>query len=247
MAHPPNLHLPERSFQGWDQLVFAASGVMNVNTAEGTWVVPPHRAVWIPAGVSHEVRMTGRVVLRSVFFRASFTRRRLPRSCLAVSVSPLLRELVLHVCRLGLLWKEQASEARLARVLLDQFEPWPMVPLQLPLPREPRARRTAEVLMQNPGCRDAMMKAIRAARASRRNLERLFVRETGLTLGRFHRRSRLIEALRGLAQDRAVTRVAFDVGYSTPSAFIAAFKAELGTTPARYFGAVAEVPTVALD
>ena len=41
-------------------------GVMTVETGEGAWVVPPHRAVWIPAGVLFGVRMSGRVTVRTL-------------------------------------------------------------------------------------------------------------------------------------------------------------------------------------
>lgn len=75
----------------------------------------------------------------------------------------------------------------------------------------------------------------RAAGASPRTLECLFRRETAMPLGRWRRRARLIEALRRLADGVAVTAVALDVGYQTPSAFVAAFRRELATTPGRYF------------
>ncbi|MCB9652468.1 MAG: helix-turn-helix transcriptional regulator [Deltaproteobacteria bacterium] len=235
VTHPPNLDLPTRRYEAWDQLCFASQGVMNVETSDGTWVVPPHRAVWIPAGTQHAVRMTGRVSLRTLFFAERITRRRLPRACRAVNVSPLLRELVLHVCRIGILHASVAEEVRLARVVLDQLVLLEAVPLQLPLPADPRARVAAEHLAAEPGAPGAIERAARASRASRRTLERLFAAETNMTLGRYHQRARIIAALRLLAGGAAVTHVALEVGYATPSAFIAAFKAELGTTPGRYF------------
>ena len=39
----------------------------------------------------------------------------------------------------------------------------------------------------------------------------------------------------GLAAGRPVTVLALDLGYDSPSAFIAAFKRAFGVTPARYF------------
>ncbi len=235
VTHPANLGIGARSFAGWDQLAYAAHGVMNVSTEQGTWVVPPHRAVWIPAGVEHWVAMTGRVRVRTVFFRRAMTRQRMPRSCCAVNVPPLLRELVLEATRVGLLHRDVAAEARLARVMVDQLETLPVAPLQLPMPAEARARRAAETILAAPGRRGILAQAARRAGATRRTLERLFIGQTQMTLGRWRQRARLIEALRRLAQGHGVTEVALDVGYSTPSAFIAAFRGELGTTPRRYF------------
>jgi len=71
--------------------------------------------------------------------------------------------------------------------------------------------------------------------ASRRTLERTFVAETGLTIGAWRQRQRLLRALELLAQGEPVTTVALTVGYRTPSAFTAMFHEQLGTTPTRYF------------
>ncbi len=220
----------------WDQLAYAAQGVMSVRTVEGTWIVPPHRAVWIPAGVAHKLEMAGRVQVRTLFFEPRLARAQ-PRRCHAVNVPPLLRELVLATVRLGMLRRTVAAEARLARVILDQLEMLPAVPLQLPMPRDPRARKAAELMQDNGGEPLSLAKAARAAGASRRTLERLFRAETHMTLGRWRQRLRLVEALRLLAAGHAVTRVALDVGYESPSAFVSAFRKLLGTTPGRYFEA----------
>src|SRR6516162_7394525 len=49
------------------QLVFAARGVMVVWTGEGTWVVPPNRAVWMPAETEHAIRSWGDVAMRTLY------------------------------------------------------------------------------------------------------------------------------------------------------------------------------------
>ena len=159
----------------------------------------------------------------------------LPSECRAVNVPPLLRELILHTIRLGLLHQNVPNEARLAGILLDQLEALPAVPLQLPMPRDPRARTVAGLLERHPGAVRKLTAFAREVGASRRTLERLFRAETHLTLGRWRQRLRLIHALRRLATGRSVTRVALDLGYDSPSAFVAMFKRELGTTPGRYF------------
>jgi AraC-like DNA-binding protein len=232
-THRSGAEIPRRS-SDWDQLVYASQGVMSVHTSRGTWVVPAHRAVWIPAGVEHRVQMSGRVAVRSLFFVAGLARR-MPRECLAVNVSPLVRELVLHIIRVGMLRATVPEETRLAQVILDLLETLPAMPLQLPMPRDPRARKLAESLGASPGDGRSLDELACGVGASKRTLERLFLRETAMTLGRWRQRLQLIEALRQLAAGRAVTQVALDVGYDSPSAFITAFRRELGTTPGRYF------------
>lgn len=234
VTHPRGLGLPARSFEAWDQLVFATHGVMTVETAEGAWVIPPQRALWLPAGVSHAVRMSGRVTLRTLFFRPRSSAGRLPRRCTALNVSPLVRELVLHVCRLNVLRRASPGDRRLARLLLELLEKLPTEPLHVPLPTEPRALRAAHRILAAGGAVSLRVVA-REVGASVRTLERGFARDTSLTLGRWCRRARMTEALRLLAEGTSVTRTASVVGYQTPSAFVAAFRRELGITPSCYF------------
>jgi AraC-like DNA-binding protein len=239
-THPLNVGMQARSYEGWDQLAYASRGVMTVITSQGTWVVPPHRAVWIPAGVVYSVQMSGRVTVRTLFFRSRLSGRRLPRTCRAVNVSPLARELVLHASRRNTLRRDTLADRRLAQVILDQLETLPAEPLQLPMPNDSRARKAAELLQADPGEPASLAEAARASGASRRTLERLFLAETHMTFSRWRQRVRLVEALRLLAKGHAVTRVALDVGYLSPSAFISAFRSALGTTPGRYFRCVPE-------
>ncbi|WP_342743176.1 AraC family transcriptional regulator [Saccharopolyspora shandongensis] len=74
----------------------------------------------------------------------------------------------------------------------------------------------------------------RAVGVSRRTLTRLFVHDTGMSFDRWRTHARLRAALALLAEGQPVSRVAHAVGYATPSAFLAAFKRTVGTSPSRY-------------
>jgi AraC-like DNA-binding protein len=226
-------HVVPRHYHDHDQLIYACAGVMTVRTDRGSWVVPPQRAIWLPARVAHAIEMTGPVSMRTLYFAPG--RVRGPRrDCRVIAVSPLLRELVLHVVVLGP--QVTPGRERLIRVIVDQLAELqaPPLPLDLPWPTEPRAVRLAELLRAQPGSA-RLERLYRQAGASRRTLERLFAVETGLTLGRWRQQLRLLEALRLLAAGQPVTSVALDLGYDSPSAFIVMFRRQLGTTPARYF------------
>jgi AraC-like DNA-binding protein len=225
------LHLPQDP--AWDQLVFAVRGVLTVHTADGSWVVPPHRAAWIPGAVTHRLVLSGPTTLRTLYLarRLDF----LPPQCRVVDVSPLLRELILHAVRLAPLWLADPVHARLLAVLHDQVDLRSEAALRLPAPRDRRARAVTTALQQDPGDTRSVTALAREAGASRRSVERAFLTETGMTIGQWRRRLRMLEALRLLAAGVPVTVVAGRVGYATPSAFGAAFRAELGGTPARWF------------
>src|SRR5689334_21260540 len=89
----PHGHVIPEHFHPEEQLIFASQGVMTVRTREAVWVVPPLRAVWIPAGTEHSVAMSGAVSMRTLYFRSSLAAV-FPQRCLVMNVSPLLRELI---------------------------------------------------------------------------------------------------------------------------------------------------------
>jgi AraC-like DNA-binding protein len=216
----------------WDQFTYATHGVLTVKTEKGTWVIPPHRAIWVPAGIEHTEVMSGPVAARSLFFLPSLAKF-LPRECTAVNVSPLLRELILATIRIGVLDDHIPSQSRMIAIILDQFEALAEVPLQLKTPRDPRALRIAALLEKAPESAQPLKILARQAGASKRTIERLFRTQTGVSFQQWRQRLRVIEALRLLASGESVTSVALDVGYASTSAFIAMFKRELGTTPRR--------------
>jgi len=217
-----------------DQLVYASRGVMTVRTEEGTWVVPAQRAVWIPGGIPHSIVMAGAVSMRTIYLRARMAPN-LPRSCCVVNVSPLLQELILHACRLEKLSRRTSTQAHLIDFLIDQLQMMQTVPLQLPSPSDPRAARVAALLQKDPSDTSVLDTVCQEVGASKRTIERLFQRETRLTVGKWRQQLRLLRSLELLAAGAKITHAALEAGYSTPSAFIAMFRKTLGTSPGRYF------------
>jgi AraC-like DNA-binding protein len=232
VTFPAGRAIPE-TVSDWDRLVYASHGAVRVRTTQGEWMVPPHRALWVPSGVRHRVDMKGRVSLRSLYLRPALSDR-LPRECCVMNVSALLRELILHVSSRALIDPRLRSEAHAIGLLLDQLGVIEVVPLQLPLPRDPRASRAAGLLSTPAGTRRPLASVGRTVGASPRTLQRLFAAETGLTFEKWRQRARLIRSVELLSEGRKVTRVALEVGYDSPSAFIAMFRRELGSTPRRY-------------
>ena len=236
-ARYPNEFQIREHTHSWHQLIYASSGVMSVHTTQGAWVVPPHRAVWVAAGIEHRSQMSGGVLMQTLYLAPDLSQV-LSRNCCAVNVSPLLRELILHIVGIGMLSRRVPAHARLIAVLLDQLEVLPSTPLQLPLPSDRRAARVARWMQQNLEDSGSLKFVAKRGSASVRTIERIFVEETGMTLGRWRQQLRLLQALRLLAAGIPVTAVALRVGYDSPSAFIAMFRRVLGATPSRYFAPI---------
>src|ERR1700746_1433503 len=93
----PAGHVIPLHFHDRDQLVYASRGVMTIRTSDASWVVPPYRAVWIPAGVSHTIMMSGAVAMRTLYLKPRLATS-LPLDCCVVNVSSFLKELILYIC-----------------------------------------------------------------------------------------------------------------------------------------------------
>jgi len=218
------------------QLLYPSTGVMTVTTRRGAWVVPPLRAVWIPADTDHSVATAGRVKMKSVNV-APHTARSLPHECCAVSVSPLLRELILRACGLPLLYDRQAAAGRIMQLILDEIRALQALPLHLPMPSHPRVKAICDAILRDPGEPHALAAWAHRVSASTRTVARLFSAHTGMTFSAWRQQARLLAALTRLASGQAVTRVALELGYDSPSAFVSMFRRSFGTTPGRYFSA----------
>jgi AraC-like DNA-binding protein len=207
---------------------------MTVRTSIGTWVVPTHRAVWIPAKTPHTIAMSGTVAMRTLYLKPRLAAA-LPRGCCVLNVRPLLHQLVLHACTFVNLQTKIKSQRHLIDLLLDQLETIEMVPLQLPNPSDRRALQIAQALLADPGDRRPLLHLCKGSGASKRTVERIYQDQVGMTFGRWRQQLRLMHAMRLLAEGTQVTYAALEAGYSTPSAFIYMFRKILGTTPKLYF------------
>lgn len=213
------------------QLAWAASGVLLVTADNTTWVLPPTRALWLPAGVPHAVHASGRSVMRAPYVapgRCSVTWTR----ATPMVASRLLGELITHLEDEGL---DPDARARAEAVLVDLLEPVETTTVDAPLPTDERALEVARSLLADPGDQRSLVEWGRAVGASGRTLARVFAADTGVPFGRWRTAARIQAALPMLAAGDAVGRVSRAVGYDTPSAFVAAFRRETGVTPGAYF------------
>lgn len=225
----PSSYVIKPHTHSWHQLLYASNGAMTVSAEPSCWMIPPGKAVLIPAGFLHSIRMWGTVSMRSLYLAPSIE----AGECRVLSVSPLLKELILRIVERAALDCRQPSDHRLLAVLLDEIYMPPETPLMLPIPADPRARSVANYLLAAPAASDSIDQLARQHGASRRTLERLYQDETGLSFGMWRQKVRLLDSIRMLAEGKSVTDAAFDSGYASVSAFIGAFKRTFGCTPGK--------------
>lgn len=228
-GHVIGMHRHERA-----QLLFASSGVMSVTTAEGVWVVPPLRAVWIPALTDHQIACSGKVLMRTLYVAQDQFEYPLEQ-CSVVSVPPLLRELILYAVEMPRLYDTKGPDGRIAKVIIDSIQKLQVTPLVLQIPENIKLLKVHKALTSDPADQRTLSGWADYVNMTSRTLARHIKAETNLTFGQWRQQIRLLEALRRLGNNEAVTKVAIDLGYDSPSAFISMFKKALGSTPGQYF------------
>ena len=225
------------------QFVYAVEGTMTVRTHRRLWVVPPSRALWMPARTVHEIRMHGAVEMRSLYIDDAAAAG-MPANCVVLNVTPLLRELVVRAAGLPPRYDENGEDGLLMRLLMAEIRRLPACALELPLPESGDLARLCERVLEDLSTRKPCGSEARQMHTSARTLYRRFLRETGLSFARWKQQARLIESIRRLASGAPVTTVAMDLGYDSPSAFSAMFRRSLRATP-RSFIAGPRDPTTA--
>jgi AraC-like DNA-binding protein len=221
------------------QLVYAAKGTMQVTTPKGRWLVPPDRAVWVPARLEHAIDVLADVEMRTLYFDLAWLAREKRSTSLAaefvVRVSPLLHQAILALfdgrndpARIALL-------IQLAMLELHQAEDSATF---IPLPQEPRCRRAADIVLGDPTADHEIEALARMVGTSARTLSRLFAAETQLSFKSWCQRARIAAAIQLLSVDASlsVKQLASDLGYASVPAFSHAFRQVTGKTPTEFAG-----------
>jgi AraC-like DNA-binding protein len=235
-----HFHVPRNRWFGWHrhfnhQLAWAVSGVVIVRVRDGrNWVLPPGRALWIPAGTEHTTGASVTTELGSLYLDQPSCPIRWTEPTV-VGVHGLLRELIDYLGRDDL---AESPRERAEALLYDLLSPVRTTAIDLPEPVDERLCRIAELLRDDPADGRSLGDWGREVGASARNLARLWTRDTGMTFGQWRTQARLRSALALLADGLPVSRVAGRVGYATPSAFVAVFRRSVGVSPGAYFAAV---------
>ncbi|MGI4841178.1 MAG: AraC family transcriptional regulator [Janthinobacterium lividum] len=215
------------------QLLYSVRGVLNCEIEEGVWIVPPQCAVWIPGGLSHATRGSGETECYCLFVEPDAAPD-LPRGCCTIGVSPLLRELLLKAAGFPEDAATNAREDRLIATLLDELWAAPVQDLHLPMPRDRRLRKLAEMLMADPAVKMSVHNWASRIGMSERSMSRLLLQEIGMSFGRWRRQLHVILSLQRMIKGQSVQTVASELGYEGPSGFITMFRKTVGKPPVQY-------------
>ncbi|MGV2288034.1 helix-turn-helix transcriptional regulator [Trinickia sp. YCB016] len=230
----PRGHRVEPHSHDWAQVLYAVAGVMWVEVGQEALVVPPQRAVWLPAGTVHSIRMMSAVEMRNVYLRAPFVRH-LSRQCDVFEINGLLRELITTIAE----HEGERDRAYLDaayRMVVLELEHATRYSLRIALPSasDRRLESLCRAVIDNPSIDISFEQHAESVGASVRTLARLFTRELGVGFAEWRRQVQLAVAVSRLAEGRSVSSVARSLGY-LPSSFSDMFRRELGAPPTEFY------------
>jgi AraC-like DNA-binding protein len=219
------------------QLLYAASGTLQLEVEGSQWLLPPQRAAWISARLRHRVRALTRVALRTVYLSPRLDRV-MPSACVVFAATPLAREMILYAMRWG---PSRHADDKVARAFFAALSAlaseWAerALPFRLPTPRSPELGRAMQYAIEELSSTPTVEEAARRAGLSTRTLGRRFTEEAQTSWRQFLHHARMMRAMELLVAPGArVTDTALAVGFESPGSFTRAFEEFTGEKPKDY-------------
>lgn len=234
-AYPSGYHIPDHH-HSQSQLLHAITGVAMVTTKFGRWMVPPHHALWLPAGIKHAVDMLGDVAMHSIYVRPESVDG-LKDHLHVAGLTPLMDNLIREAVAIPADSKADPRAAFVMGLLVHEIPNLPERPLGLPFPEDRRLAALCRDFLKTPSPHADIDYWADRLGMSRRTFTRMFRRETGISLSTWRQQACLLSALPRLTEGEPVTSVALDLGYNSVPAFTTMFKRMLGAAPRSYLRA----------
>ena len=231
----------ERLVTGWHwhdvhEIEYACRGMVEVNTQAGHYLLPPHQAAWIPAGLRHQTTLNADAQTLAVLFAPDLVPVAGDRVRI-IAVSALLREMMLYSARWPISRTGSGADAdsffqALGHVVAEALDDeWP---LHLPVSNDPVVTAAADYTRAHLG-HVALSDVTRAAGVSERTLRRVFRAHLGMSWRSYLLRARLLRSMALLAQPgSSVLEVSIAVGFEDAGAFARSFARHCGETPSGY-------------
>jgi AraC-like DNA-binding protein len=214
------------------QLVLPLTGVVTSFINDKMWLVPPRCAVWIPSMVMHRNQISPHADVCMLFVDPSDLA--MPDTVCTLTVTPLLRELAMHLATLALGYESGSATDRLVTVFLDQLIELEREEFDFPIPDDPILNRLALALLAKPSEKRTLGEWASDFAMSERTLARMIKRHVQLTFGQWRGHLHIVLALQKLAHGTPVQTISEELGYESVSAFITFFKKALGKSPRQY-------------
>jgi AraC-like DNA-binding protein len=214
----------------WHQIVFPFEGILQTKVSDCQFVIPHSGMLFIPANTCHESFVMTDTKFIGIYLNPKMDVH-YPLQTKAISVTPLMRELILHIHYSDTC---ESEIRKLLDVLIDQVCRGDCYEMTLLLPSDRRLILIFKALMENPQRTTKLSGWAQEVGASERTLSRLFTKELGMSFLLWRQHLRLVSSLSLLEQKLSIQEIADNIGYNSDSSFIYAFKNLFKQTPQQY-------------
>lgn len=217
----------------WHQVVFPLAGLLQSNIENKSIIVPHNAMLYIPANTIHKSVAVTETQFLAIYLNPNCAVRYKdqPKSCL---VTPFVKELILLLFDKRLTLYTEEMIASVLAVLRDQVEIADTYQIPLLIPSDRRLMSIFIQLQKQPDLKFTLADWAIKVGASERTLSRLCAKEFSQSFSLWRQNIRLVLSLQLLAKNISIQEVAMDLGYTSDSAYIYAFKGMFAQTPSRY-------------
>ncbi len=216
--------------QPWGELLYALSGVCEIEVDGKRFLSPPSYGIWIPPGIPHEAWSREDMVYVTTYVAPDLCRS-LPKTVRTLALSTLLKAILGDFSDRGVTLPTTPADRRLALVLVDQIGLAPQFDSYLPFAEDRLLAGIVDAFHADPGERRSLAEWARQIGVTERTLSRRWLSGFGISFNEWRLRLKLVRALSMLDGGAKVQEVARTLGYSDASAFIAMFRRMTGTSP----------------
>ncbi|WP_406721116.1 AraC family transcriptional regulator [Thioclava litoralis] len=226
--------VPRIAPEAWPRALFSYDGMMRIEADLDRWFIPDRHGIWIPSGTSTKASLIADLEYQAFLIAPRFAARlAMPDRPTVLHASPLIRGIGRRLMLIdgGAALRRPAEWRRLCWAALDELARLERPDFALPGSGDPRLAQVMTRLLVSPAETSNLGRLAANIGTSERTLSRLFQKETGLNWREWRDRLRFFLAIEGLQSGRSSTDLANWLGYSSPSAFVAAFKRRSGNSP----------------
>lgn len=218
------------------QLTYVEEGYQYFHINEKVYFVPQHHVILIPSNILHRTSSDSRLVILKALLFKSIPNLNFYDRVKVFSAPAVLKEMLRYAQKwnkIAVADEEQSVFMRAILVSLPHFYQENDL-LDIPIPRDERLTIVCQHVNKNYQYNINTDELAELANMSVRSLQRVFSRETGITLKKYQQLIRILKSIELIDTNQyTLTEVAFMVGYKSLSAFTTSYMAIMKTKPKR--------------
>ncbi|UKB86228.1 AraC family transcriptional regulator [Chryseobacterium sp. MEBOG06] len=216
------------------QLVYVESGFQYITIEEKIYLLPQNHAVWIPSNTIHKTNSHSEKIKLMIMFADTEGSNPFYDEVNVFSVPPVLREMIKYAEKWSKLFIKDHDETLFLKALFNELPHFVehSLKLHICLPKDKRLTKVIEHLHHYYREEIRIEELSDTALLSLRTLERIFKKETGLTLIKYQQMLRIIKSLELLSSGSfTISETAYEVGYKSVQAYTRSFQSVMQFRP----------------